>query len=364
MPQYVSVTTACVVGALGVAQLSAEAFVSAPSAGRWQAEPRVGRFGDVESQPLPQAAAPPSSTGLVAYGVGFGAVAAMLHSAGSRRGAGRSAMKAAESEIAVKEKEKGELSKVAYLKNIPRTIMEAKLLDKILAMTPKEKWEDPDEDSYLYTLKMYAETYGPGKATKMGWWDYYSMKLDMPGDEDIPDLEDIAEVQQEFDWLMDGKMRFGIPGPAGIWYNGALIQYKGKEPFAGDQIVSILTDGSFGRQYVENMAFYREGLRPWQRGIEIGMAHGYFLIGPFVSLGPLRNTPEAATVGLLCGCAIVGIVSIGGLIFGATIKPTLFDKAGDRPASGFNEMINWHAVGGLGGAGFAHALLTVFGSAA
>ncbi len=32
-------------------------------------------------------------------------------------------------------------------------------------------------------------------------------------------------------------------------------------------------------------------------------------IGPFTSLGPLRNTPEAATVGLLCGCAVVGIAS-------------------------------------------------------
>ena len=32
-------------------------------------------------------------------------------------------------------------------------------------------------------------------------------------------------------------------------------------------------------------------------------------IGPFTSLGPLRNTPEAATVGLLCGCAIVGIAA-------------------------------------------------------
>lgn len=92
------------------------------------------------------------------------------------------------------------------------------------------------------------------------------------------------------------------------------------------------------------------------------MAHGYFLIGPFTSLGPLRNTPEAATVGLLCGCAIVGIVSIGGLIFGSTIKPTRFDKDGDKPGAGFIEMINWHAVGGLGGAGFAHALITVFGS--
>mmetsp|Transcript_22153 Transcript_22153/g.55437 ORF Transcript_22153/g.55437 Transcript_22153/m.55437 type:complete len:93 (-) Transcript_22153:105-383(-) len=92
------------------------------------------------------------------------------------------------------------------------------------------------------------------------------------------------------------------------------------------------------------------------------MAHGYFIIGPFVSLGPLRNTPEAATVGLLAGCALIGLVSVGGLLFGTLIKPTLFDRKDDPPASGFQEMINWHALGGIGGAGFAHALITVFGS--
>ena len=36
-------------------------------------------------------------------------------------------------------------------------------------------------------------------------------------------------------------------------------------------------------------------------------------------------------MGLLCGCAIVGLVSVGGLIFGSTIKPTRFDKPGDKP---------------------------------
>eukprot|EP00971_Amphidinium_carterae_P154424 3062175-Amphidinium_carterae.1 len=28
------------------------------------------------------------------------------------------------------------------------------------------------QDSVLYTLKVYAETYGEGKATKMPWWDW------------------------------------------------------------------------------------------------------------------------------------------------------------------------------------------------
>merc|ERR1719329_1537906 len=119
-----------------------------------------------------------------------------------------------------------------------------------------------------------------------------------------------------------------LPGPAGWFPSGANFKWRGAEPFAGDLVQSLIENGSFGKQFLANMAFYRDGLKPWQRGLEIGMAHGYFLIGPFTSLGPLRNTPEAATVGLLCGCAIVGLVSIGGLIFGSTIKPTRFDKEG------------------------------------
>ncbi|CAK9109397.1 unnamed protein product [Durusdinium trenchii] len=116
---------------------------------------------------------------------------------------------------------------------------------------------------------------------------------------------------------MECKVSFAVPGPAGYFFTGAIFQWKGKEPFAGDQMQTLLENG-------------------------------YFLIGPFTSLGPLRNTPEAAT-GLLCG-AIVGLVSVGGLIFGSTIKPTRFDKEGDKPAAS------------LGGAVFAPALITIFGS--
>merc|ERR1712222_236364 len=137
-----------------------------------------------------------------------------------------------------------------------------------------------------------------------------------------------------------------------------------KEYFAGDQAQTPVTNGSFAVQYLNNLAFYRAGLRPWQRGIEIGMAHGYFIIGPFVNLGPLRNTPEAATVGLLAGVALIGIFSAGGLIFGATVKPTRFDEPGDKPSAGYTELVNWHALGGVGGAGFAHALITIFGNGA
>jgi len=257
--------------------------------------------------------------------------------------------------------EKTETKPVAYLENVPRSIMEKETLDKLLSTLPREQWENPPEDSYLYTLKMFAETYGEGKATKMGWWDYWYMRVNMPDADEFYSGEELAEEMNNFrEMSRTGAVPMFLPGPASFFPTGATIQWRGPEPFAGDQIQTPVTESLAAKQYIHNMAFYREGLKPWQRGLEIGLAHGYFLVGPFTALGPLRNTPEAATVGLLAGIAVVGIVSVGGLIFGQTIKPTRFDKEGDKPAAGFNEMIQWHAAGGIGGAAFAHILLTLF----
>jgi len=320
-----------------------------------------GDLSDVLSQPAVSARAALGAKGLLAFGMGYGALTALVRGASSARDRRpRAARPAASGDIEVAEKT--ETKPVSYLESIPRTIMEKRTLDKLLTTVPKEQWDNPPEDSYLYTLKVYAETYGPGKATKMGWFDFWYMRINMPDADEFYSGEEDRAAEARWREMCTGKIPLLVPGPAGLFWTGATIQWRGPEMFAGDQVQTPVTSGLFAKQYVNNMAFYREGLKPWQRGLEIGMAHGYFLIGPFVALGPLRNTPEAATVGLLAGCALVGIVSVGGLIFGSTIKPRLFDKEGDAPAAGFQEMINWHALGGLGGAGFAHALITVFGS--
>merc|ERR1711879_839131 len=188
------------------------------------------------------------------------------------------------------------------------------------------------------------------------------MRQNMIREEEIWTGRELAEFDKVVKSLCRGEQPLWIQGPSGAWPTGATIMWRGKEMFAGDQCQTPVTNGRFAVQYLNNLAFYREGLKPWQRGIEIGMAHGYFVIGPFVNLGPLRNTPEAATVGLLSGVALILMASMGGLLFGATIKPRYFDKEGDAPATGFGDLIRWHAFGGIGGAGFAHALLTVFAS--
>jgi len=304
------------------------------------------------------------TNGLVGFGACFGVLAAMVHRAGGR--ASRVARKAEDAEIAVAEEKKTELSKIAYLKNIPETIMKKQMLERYIASTPLEELENPPEDSPGYVLKMYAETYGPGKATKMGWYDFFYMKTNTQNDQPNDFLEDPETMKADEEKfrkrLERGEKELLVPVAFQPFDSGITFKWRGREPFAGDLMQEPVWSVGLSRGLVQALAFYRDGLKPWQRGLEIGMGHGYFLIGPFVSLGPLRNTPEAATVGLLAGCACVIAVSVGGLIFGATVKPTKFDKPGDQPAEGYNEMIRWHAIGGIGGAGFAHALLTIFGS--
>lgn len=369
MREYVTISTLCVLAVVWVADI----FISNQNSGAFTAgagrQPqqlqRTPSFPALESAEIEfEAVKAPNpgslrTQGLLGFGLCFGVLAGIVR--GASRAAGSNVARRAEGEIAVAEKT--ETKPMKYFENVPRSIVEKKTLEAMLAEIPKEQWDDPPEDSNLYILKQYAETYGEGKATKMGWYDFYYLRVNTADEGDFLTLEEQQAILDEwYDYMRTGQVPLWFPGPSGAFFTGARTQFRGPEPFAGDQTLSPFADGYFAKQYVAAMAFYREGLKPWQRGLEIGMAHGYFIIGPFVSLGPLRATPEAATVGLLCGVAIIGLASVGGLLFGATIKPTRFDAEGDKPAAGWQEMMNWHAVGGLGGAGFAHALLTVFGS--
>lgn len=370
MREYVGISTLCVLGAVWVAdmflpQQGAGAFTAGSGRQPHQLQRQrslAARDTSIESIDMPSTAplnSSVSANGLLGFGLCFGVLAGMVR--GVSRAAGSQIARRAEGEIAVADKT--ETKPLKYFENVPRSIVEKETLEAFLAEIPKEQWDDPPEDSNLYILKQYAETYGEGKATKMGWYDFWYLRLNTAAAGEFRTLEEKQALEDEiYDLMRTGEVPLWVPGPAGAWFTGARVKFRGPEPFAGDQVMTPLADGYFSKQYVANMAFYREGLKPWQRGLEIGMAHGYFIIGPFVSLGPLRATPEAATVGLLCGCAVIGLASVGGLLFGTTLKPTRFDKEGDKPGAGWQEMINWHAVGGLGGAGFAHALLTVFGS--
>jgi photosystem I subunit 11 len=64
------------------------------------------------------------------------------------------------------------------------------------------------------------------------------------------------------------------------------------DPFVG-HLATPITSSAVTRALLQNLPAYRFGLTPLLRGLEIGLAHGYFLIGPFVMLGPLRDSDVA-----------------------------------------------------------------------
>jgi photosystem II CP43 chlorophyll apoprotein len=113
---------------------------------------------------------------------------------------------------------------------------------------------------------------------------------------------------------------------------------------------------------VRNLPIYREGLAPFSRGLEIGMAHGYFLLGPFAKLGPLRNTAAANSVGLLATIGLLLILSVCLSIYGTVSFARNRQSIGVLPA-GIGTTEHWSqftggfTTGGIGGAIFAYFLL-------
>ena len=130
------------------------------------------------------------------------------------------------------------------------------------------------------------------------------------------------------------------------------------DPFVG-HLATPITSSSVTRAILKNLPAYRFGLTPLLRGLEIGLAHGYFLIGPFAKLGPLRNSDIGLLAGFLSTVGLILILTLGLTIYGAA-------SFGQEKSSG-NELQtkkSWDQfkggffVGACGSAGFAFICLS------
>ena len=90
------------------------------------------------------------------------------------------------------------------------------------------------------------------------------------------------------------------------------------DPFVG-HLATPITSSAITRAILKNLPAYRIGLTPLLRGLEIGLAHGYFLIGPFIKLGPLRNSDIALIAGFLSTIGLILILTLGLTIYGAAV---------------------------------------------
>ncbi len=135
--------------------------------------------------------------------------------------------------------------------------------------------------------------------------------------------------------------------------------FKG-DPQLGN-LSTPISDSAIVKAFIGNLPAYRKGLSPSRRGLEIGMAHGYFIYGPFALLGPLRNTDLASLAGLLATVASIVLLTLGLSLYGETATKVISSSALEAPAelgtpSGWSEFSSSFLIGGAGGAAFAYFL--------
>ena len=139
-------------------------------------------------------------------------------------------------------------------------------------------------------------------------------------------------------------------------------------PFQGDPFVGHLstpiTTSSLTKSYLNLLPAYKSGFSPLLRGINIGYVHGYLLLGPFVKLGPLRDSEVANFIGFVSTISLIIILTTCLLIYGFVSfsennKKTTNTQNGIDflNSKGWNQFTSGFIVGGFGGASVAYALL-------
>ena len=134
------------------------------------------------------------------------------------------------------------------------------------------------------------------------------------------------------------------------------------DPQIGNLATPINSSGLV-QNWIKNLPLYREGLPANKRGLEIGMAHGYFIYGPFALLGPLRNTASGDLAGLLSAAGLMVILTLALSIYGkvqvvadqgTVTTPHIPSEL--KTSSGWSAFTSSFLIGGLGGAFVAFLL--------
>jgi len=147
------------------------------------------------------------------------------------------------------------------------------------------------------------------------------------------------------------------------------------KPINGDPFIGMLetpvTSAPIVANFLSNLPAYRTGVSPLTRGVEVGLAHGFFLTGPFIKLGPLRATDAAEVAGCLSGAGLVLILTACLSIYGATAfqrdevvgLKTLTGRNITRDplqsSEGWAQFTSGWLVGGLSGVAWSYILTQV-----
>jgi photosystem I subunit 11 len=118
------------------------------------------------------------------------------------------------------------------------------------------------------------------------------------------------------------------------------------------------------KAYINNLSAYRQGLSPLRRGLEVGIAHGYWLVGPFAKFNPLRSTDVGTLVALLSTIGLIVISTLAIILYAASNPPKpLATITTPNPPKELKHSTGWDRyaagffIGGIAGAGLAYEIL-------
>jgi photosystem I subunit 11 len=145
-------------------------------------------------------------------------------------------------------------------------------------------------------------------------------------------------------------------------YKQVVQPYNG-DPFVG-HLATPISASDFTKTFIGNLPAYRPGLSPLLRGLEIGMAHGYFLIGPWYTFGPLRDSESAALGALISVVALLMIatmcLSAYGIVSFQGGRAVGTGDAAMNSSEGWSLFTGGFFFGSMGGAAVAYFLLSNF----
>jgi photosystem I subunit XI len=132
----------------------------------------------------------------------------------------------------------------------------------------------------------------------------------------------------------------------------------------GSNLATPINNSKLAKTIVNSFSAYRQGLSPLRRGIEVGLAHGYWLIGPFFKFNPLRYTEQGSVAALLSTIGLI-IISAGSIALYAATNPPLpiATITVPNPPDAFASIKGWDTyatgflIGGVGGAVLAYLIV-------
>nr|YP_011006585.1 Photosystem I reaction centre subunit XI [Halosiphon tomentosus]WAM63730.1 Photosystem I reaction centre subunit XI [Halosiphon tomentosus] len=138
----------------------------------------------------------------------------------------------------------------------------------------------------------------------------------------------------------------------------SFIKPYNNDPSVG-HLSTPITSSAATKAYLGSLPAYRKGLSPLLRGLEIGMAHGYLLLGPFAKLGPLRGSEISLLIGFLSSVGLITLLTVCLAMYGkVTFQESAIVKKNDLlNAKSWKQFTSGFFIGSFGGISFAYLIL-------